>query len=66
MATVLTDRDDSGEEEEPRCPVCEGPGEYLGVFLRRDYYRCPHCGMGFSRHRGRESTERQDPSDTER
>lgn len=32
----------------PECPVCDGPGQYLGQLGDLDHWTCRHCGMQFS------------------
>ena len=29
------------------CPVCEGPGGYLGCLGRKEWFRCRNCGCEF-------------------
>jgi len=29
------------------CPVCGGPGIFLGQLGRLEHFRCRDCGMGF-------------------
>jgi tRNA(Ile2) C34 agmatinyltransferase TiaS len=36
------------EHETFFCPVCDGPGMFLGSLGNRDHFRCRDCGMGFS------------------
>jgi len=30
------------------CPVCDGPGIFLGALGKMQYFRCRDCGMDFS------------------
>lgn len=31
------------------CPICGGPGAYLGALGTLEHFRCTGCGMTFSR-----------------
>lgn len=35
-------------DDVPQCPVCGGPGVYLGNLGFRAYYRCRNCGSEFA------------------
>lgn len=32
-----------------KCPICHGPGVYLGALGRWKHYRCRNCGMTYSK-----------------
>ena len=34
--------------DSPKCPVCGGPGTFLGKLGERIHYKCRNCGIGFS------------------
>jgi predicted RNA-binding Zn-ribbon protein involved in translation (DUF1610 family)/transposase-like protein len=40
--------DDWESEADVFCPVCGGPGVYMGTLGSRDHYRCRNCGIDFS------------------
>lgn len=40
--------DDDFADERPTCPMCGGPGNYLGTLGTRAHFRCENCGMDFS------------------
>jgi ribosomal protein L37E len=40
--------DDLDPQQGPTCPMCDGPGEYLGSLGSKEWFRCRNCGMDFS------------------
>jgi len=42
------DADEDIHESDVRCPVCPGPGVFLGQLGNRKHYRCRDCAAQFS------------------
>ena len=37
------------DEDETSCPICSGPGEYIGALGTLEHFKCQSCGMYFNR-----------------
>ncbi len=40
--------DEGARDERPACPMCDGPGNFLGALGNRAHFRCENCGTDFS------------------